>query len=75
MSGFHRNENDGNDAPKRPTIREAMRMLEREGYIKIYSGSSGAVVQELNVDNAVQSLETIIQMKGMTIEEILEFDV
>ena len=50
-----------------------MRMLEREGYIKIYSGSSGAVVQELNVDNAVQSLETIIQMKGMTIEEILEF--
>ena len=57
----------------RPTIREAMRMLEREGYIKIYSGSSGAVVQELNVDNAVQSLETIIQMKGMTIEEILEF--
>ena len=57
----------------RPTIREAMRMLEREGYIKIYSGSSGAIVQELNVDNAVQSLETIIQMKGMTIEEILEF--
>ena len=41
----------------RPTIREAMRMLEREGYIKIYSGSSGAVVQEINVDNAVQSLE------------------
>ena len=29
----------------RPTIREAMRMLERDGYIKIYSGSSGAVVQ------------------------------
>ena len=57
----------------RPTIREAMRMLEREGYIKIYSGSSGAVVQEINVDNAVQSLETIIQMKHMKIEEILEF--
>lgn len=55
----------------RPTIREAMRMLEREGYIKIYSGSSGAVVQEINVDNAVQSLETIIQMKHMKIEEIL----
>ena len=48
-------------------------MLEREGYIKIYSGSSGAVVQEINVDNAVQSLETIIQMKHMKIEEILEF--
>ena len=30
-------------------------------------------VQEINVDNAVQSLETIIQMKHMKIEEILEF--
>ncbi|WP_296116457.1 FadR/GntR family transcriptional regulator [uncultured Eubacterium sp.] len=57
----------------RPTIREAMRMLEREGYIKIYSGSSGAVVQEINVDNAVQSLETIIQMKHLSIENILEY--
>ena len=57
----------------RPTIREAMRMLERDGYIKIYSGSSGAVVQEINVDNAVQSLETIIQMKHLSIENILEY--
>ena len=48
-------------------------MMERDGYIKIYSGSSGAVVQEINVDNAVQSLETIIQMKHMKIEEILDF--
>ena len=57
----------------RPTIREALRMLEREGYSKIYSGSSGAVVQEINVDNAVQSLETIIQMKHLSIENILEY--
>lgn len=57
----------------RPTIREAMRMLEREGYIKIYSGSSGAVVQEISVDNAVQSLETIMQFQQLTVENILEF--
>ena len=57
----------------RPTIREAMRMLERDGYIKIYSGSSGAVVQELNVDNAVQSLETIMQLQKLTMENVLEF--
>jgi len=57
----------------RPTIREAMRVLEREGYIKIQSGSSGAVVQELNVDNAVQTLENVIQFQKLTIEEILEF--
>lgn len=57
----------------RPTIREAMRMLEREGYIKTYSGSSGAVVQEINVDHAVQSLENIMQFKMLTMEDILEF--
>lgn len=57
----------------RPTIREAMRMLEREGYIKIYSGSSGAVVQEISVDNAVQSLETIMQFQQLNVENILEF--
>lgn len=57
----------------RPTIREAMRMLEREGYIKTIPGSSGAVVQECSVDNAVQSLENIIQFQKLTIENILEF--
>lgn len=57
----------------RPTIREAMRMLEREGYIKIYSGSSGAVVQEIGVENAVQSLETIMLFQQLTMENILEF--
>lgn len=57
----------------RPTIREAMRMLEREGYIKIYSGSSGAIVQEISVDNAVQSLETIMQLQQLDMKNILEF--
>ena len=57
----------------RPTIREAMRMLERDGYIKIYSGSSGAVVQELSVDNAVQSLETIMHFQHLTMDNLLEF--
>ena len=57
----------------RPTIREAMRMLERDGYIKIFSGSIGAVVQEINVDNAVQSLETVMQMNLVTVENVLEF--
>ena len=57
----------------RPTIREAMRMLERDGYIKIYSGSSGAVVQKLGVDNAVQSLETIMHFQHLNMENVLEF--
>ncbi len=57
----------------RPTIREAMRMLEREGYVKIHSGSSGAVVQEPGLDNAIQSLETIIHFQKLTIREMQEF--
>ncbi len=57
----------------RPTIREAMRMLERDGYIRTQSGSSGAVVQEMGLDNAVQSLEDVISFRKLTIEDILEF--
>lgn len=57
----------------RPTIREAMRMLERDGYIKTYSGSSGAVVQELTIDNAVQSLENIMRFQHLNMENVLEF--
>lgn len=57
----------------RPTVREAMRVLEQEGYIKIYPGSSGAVVQEVTLDNAVQSLESIVERSHLGTEQILEF--
>lgn len=57
----------------RPTIREAMRMLEREGYVKIIPGSNGAVVQKLSLDNVVQSLDTVMQYNRISIDHILEF--
>lgn len=57
----------------RPTIREAMRMLEREGYVKIIPGSNGAVVQEFSLDGVVQSLDTVMQYKRISLENILEF--
>lgn len=57
----------------RPTIREAMRMLEREGYVKIIPGSNGAVVQEISLDNVVQSLDTVLQYNRVSLENILEF--
>lgn len=57
----------------RATIREALRLLEREGYIRTQPGSSGAIVQKPNVDNAVQSLESIMQIQQLNIDNILEF--
>lgn len=57
----------------RATIREALRLLERDGYIRTQPGSSGAIVQEPNVDNAVQSLESIMEIQDLTVDNILEF--
>ena len=57
----------------RPTIREAMRMLEREGYVKIIPGSNGAIVQEVSLDNVVQSLDAVIQYQRISLGNILEF--
>lgn len=57
----------------RPTIREAMRMLEREGYVKIIPGSNGAIVQEVSLDGVVQSLDAVIQYQRISLENVLEF--
>ena len=57
----------------RATIREALRLLEREGYIRTQPGSSGAIVQKPNVDHAVQSLESMMQIQELNMDNILEF--
>ena len=57
----------------RPSVREAMRMLERDGYIRTISRSSGAIVTDPGVKPAVDSLESAILMQGLEIGEILEF--
>lgn len=57
----------------RASIREAMKMLTRDGYIRTFSRSSGAVVQEINGEAAVQSLEDMLQIKKLSMEEIIEF--
>ena len=38
----------------RPTVREALRMLERSGYIRTSAGSNGAVVTEPGGNNNMQ---------------------
>lgn len=48
----------------RPTIREALRMLEREGFIRTVPGTNGAIVQELSTDGITQSMEEHIETFG-----------
>lgn len=60
-------------ARSRPTIREALRMLEREGLIHTVPGGSGAVVQQPSADIVTQSLDTMLQVGGVSLEELGEF--
>lgn len=57
----------------RPTIREALRMLEREGFIHIVPGGSGAVVQQPSTDLVAQSLDTMLQVGKVSLMELGEF--
>lgn len=57
----------------RPTIREALRMLEREGLIRTVPGGSGAVVQQPSTDTVTQSLDTMLQVGRVSLEELGEF--
>ena len=57
----------------RPTIREALRMLERTGFIRIMPGSNGAIVQELTTDEVTQSMEVMLQTNRVTLDELSEY--
>ena len=57
----------------RPTIREALRMLERAGFIRTVPGTNGAVVQELGTDGVEQSLEVVLQTSRVTLDELTEY--
>lgn len=57
----------------RPTIREALRMLERSGLIKTIPGSKGAVVTELSAKSIEQSLQNMIMLDQISNEDLLEY--
>ena len=57
----------------RPTIREALRMLERDGFIHTVPGGSGAVVQQPSADLVVQSLDAMLQVGKVSLTELGEF--
>ncbi len=50
----------------RPTIREALRMLERSGLITTIPGSGGSVVKEISSQTVEQSLEGMVLQKSIT---------
>ena len=57
----------------RPTVREALRMLESAGYIRTVPGSNGAVVQKPSTRNVEQSLEHLFRTKHISPTEMLEY--
>ena len=57
----------------RPTIREALRMLEQGGYVASTHGASGAVVQELTIDGVEQPLTAMLRLNQISLEELGEY--
>lgn len=64
MEMFHRS---------RPTIREALRMLERSGYIHTIAGSNGAIVMEPNNRYLQQTMQDALQIGHISLEEMSEY--
>lgn len=57
----------------RPTIREALRMLEHAGFIRTVPGTNGAVVREPGTDEARETLMSLLQTNKVTIGELSEY--
>lgn len=57
----------------RITVRDALRVLEARGLIRVKVGASGgAFVTESNVDNVAESISTLILLRRMTLSELAE---
>jgi GntR family transcriptional regulator, transcriptional repressor for pyruvate dehydrogenase complex len=57
----------------RPTIREALRMLERSGLIMTIPGSGGSVVRAITSQNVEQPLEGMVLQKNISPVDLYEF--
>ena len=57
----------------RITVRDALRVLEARGLIRVKVGATGgAFVAESNTDRVAESISTMIQLKRMTLSELAE---
>ncbi len=57
----------------RPTIREALRMLEQSGFIKTTIGTAGPVVQEYKLSNLSAPMENILKINEVSDFEVYEY--
>jgi GntR family transcriptional regulator, transcriptional repressor for pyruvate dehydrogenase complex len=58
----------------RATILEALRVLETSGLIVMrYGAHGGAFISELNTDKVSESLDLLLQLRRVSIEELAEF--
>lgn len=57
----------------RITVRDALRVLEARGLVRVKVGASGgAFVTETNVDQVAESISTMILLKRMSLSELVE---
>ncbi len=58
----------------RPSIREALRMLQQDGLIKITVGvNGGAIVQGISLESAEQPLRQLIDVGAITLQELVDY--
>ena len=57
----------------RPTIREALRMLEHAGLIRTVPGATGAVVRVPDTDEVEESLTVMLRANRVTVAELAEY--
>jgi len=56
----------------RATVREALRMLEGDGYIRTIPGSAGAIIQKLDTRNMEQSFDALMRVERIGVRELGE---
>ncbi|MDE3101438.1 MAG: FadR family transcriptional regulator [Chloroflexota bacterium] len=60
-------------AVSRITVRDALRVLEARGLIRVKVGASGgAFVAETNLDQVAESISTMVRLRRMTLSELAE---
>lgn len=57
----------------RPTVREALRMLERDGYIRTSAGSNGAVITEPGGKNMQFTMQDALRVGHISLADMREY--